>query len=137
MSASHGGVGGWVGLLAASLLVGVSPLRAGEVLDGRTFVVETAEKGKPKSETDELSFAAGRFRSKACDPYGFATAPYRAVTKDGATSFEAETASAKEGRIRWQGTVKGELAEGTYVWSKSGQADIAYWFKGKLRKPAP
>jgi hypothetical protein len=48
-------------------------------LDGRTFVGETGEKGKPKGEADELVFLNGTFRSKGCDQYGFAAAPYTAA----------------------------------------------------------
>jgi hypothetical protein len=36
--------------------------------------------------------------------------------------------------MHWTGTVKGELLEGTAVWTKPGQADISYWVKGKLKK---
>jgi hypothetical protein len=134
MIVTQGRFGRCAALLAASVLVAAaSTTWAAAVLDGRTFVVETGERGKPKAETDEISFREGRFRSKACDPYGFGSALYEAATKDGATSFTAETASAKEGRIRWQGAVRGETLEGTYVWSKPGQADIAYWFKGKVK----
>lgn len=134
MIVTQGRFGTRTALLAASILVAAaSTAWAAAALDGRTFVVETGEKGKPKAETDEISFTDGRFRSKTCAPYGFGSAPYRVVTKDGATSFTAETASAKEGRIRWQGAVRGETVEGTYVWSKPGQADIAYWFKGKVK----
>jgi hypothetical protein len=43
------------------------------------------------------------------------------------TTFEATTTSAKEGKIVWKGTVRGETLEGTLVWSKPGQKDIEYW----------
>jgi hypothetical protein len=107
---------------------------AAAVLDGKSFVSETGEKGKPMSEKDEIAFAAGQFHSKACDPWGFAKAPYKASTKAGVTSFEAETSSPKEGKIHWTGTVKGDTLEGRYVWTKAGQAPIEYWVKGTLKK---
>jgi hypothetical protein len=103
-------------------------------LDGRTFVGETGEKGKPKGEADELVFLNGTFRSKGCDQYGFAAAPYTARAAAGGTSFVADARSAKEGAMHWTGTVKGELLEGTAVWTKPGQAAISYWVKGKLKK---
>ena len=42
--------------------------------------------------------------------------------------------SPKEGTIRWKGTVTGDHVEGTYVWTKAGQADIEYWLKGQALK---
>ena len=119
---------------AVVLALGMAVARAVGPLDGRTFKVESGEKGKAKAEDDEISFAAGAFHSKACDPYGFESGPYKTTAKDGVTTFEAETSSAKEGRIRWKGTVKGDRIEGTYVWTKAGQADIEYWFKGQATK---
>jgi len=119
---------------AVLLALGASVAAAGEGLDGRWFKVEVGEKGKPKAEDDQISFTAGKLHSKACDPYGFGSGAYKATVKDGVTSFEAETTSAKEGKIRWKGTVKGDLVEGLYVWTKAGQADIEYWLKGRIAK---
>ena len=108
-----------------------SPDGPSATLDGKTFSGESAEKGKTKTEKDTLKFAAGRFRSLACDTYGFGDAPYVATAAlDGSISWTAETASAKEGKIQWKGKVKGDTLEGTYVWMKAGQAPIEYWIKG-------
>jgi len=119
---------------SALLAFGAGLAAASEGLDGRWFKVEVGEKGKPKAEDDEITFTAGKLHSKACDPYGFGSGAYKATVKDGVTSFEAETTSAKEGKIRWKGTVKGDLVEGLYVWTKAGQADIEYWLKGSIAK---
>lgn len=124
-----------VALAVAAVALALSPLgtaraSAGGVLDGKSFKVEAGEKGKAKAEDDEVRFAGGLFHSRGCDPYGFEPGPYKATTKDGVTSFEAVTVSPKEGKIAWKGTVKGDRIEGTYVWTKAGQADIEYWLKG-------
>ena len=47
------------------------------------------------------------------------------------TTFDADTASAKEGKMHWHGTVRGDRVEGTYVWTKAGQASVEGWFKTK------
>jgi hypothetical protein len=97
-------------------------------LDGRAFTVQYGERGKTTAATDTLTFRDGRFRSSACDAYGFGTAAY--VTAADAKKFTVETESKREGRIRWQGSLTKEGVEGLFVWSKQGQAPIEYWFKG-------
>ena len=107
-----------------------SPDGPAATLDGKTFSGESAEKGKTNMEKDTVTFAGGRFRSKACDAYGFGDAPYVATTApDGTINWTAETASTKEGKIQWKGAVKGDKLSGTYVWMKAGQAPIEYWMK--------
>jgi hypothetical protein len=98
-------------------------------LDGKTFAVETAEKGKATGEKDSLVFKDGKFRSPGCDQYGFGEAPYTTAKAGDATKFDAETSSVKEGKIKWTGTVKGDAIEGSYLWTKPGQKPIEYWFK--------
>jgi hypothetical protein len=51
-----------------------------------------------------------------------------------AVMIEAETKSPKEGSMRWKGVVQGETLAGSMIWTKDGQAPIAYWFKGTLKK---
>ena len=108
--------------------------RASGPLDGKTFVGESGEKGQTKSDPEQIDFKAGTFHSKACDAYAFGSAPYKATTTGGVTTFEATTTSAKEGKIVWKGTVKGDTLDGTLRWSKAGQKDIEYWVKGRLQK---
>lgn len=105
-------------------------------LDGRTFlVVEGGEKGKPaEKRKDDLIFKAGKFRSTGCDQYGFGEAPYQTRREGGAVTFEANTTSAKEDKIVWKGSVQGDAISGSYVWTKPGQKDIEYWFKGTAKK---
>jgi hypothetical protein len=106
----------------------------GGSLDGKSFAGTFTEKGKAKGDADTLVFKDGKFRSTACDAYGFSEASYKAAAKDGATSFEVTTESPKEGTMKWKGTVRGGRIEGTAVWMKKGQADINYTFHGELKK---
>ena len=92
------------------------------------------EKGKTKGDPDTFVFKDGKFRSTACDAYGFTETSYTAAVSDVSTTFEAEATSPKEGTMKWKGTVKGDSLEGTAVWTKNGQADMHYTFKGTLKK---
>ncbi len=102
-------------------------------LDGKSFTGTFTEKGKTRGDKDTLVFKDGKFRSTACDAYGFGEAAYTATAGAG-TTFEATTASPKEGTMTWKGTVRGDRIEGTAVWMKKGQADMHYTFHGELKK---
>jgi hypothetical protein len=115
-------------LILATLLLSATAFAKN--LDGKVFTVEAAEKGKTSGEKEDIDFAKGKFHSKGCDQYGFDSGAYT-MTGD---KFEADTTSAKEGKIHWSGTVSGDRIEGTYVWTKTGQKPIEYWFKGTLKK---
>lgn len=103
-------------------------------LDGKTFVAQSGEEGKAADSKDTLVFRDGKMRSTACDTYGFGDGAYTAIERKGSTGFHARTESAKEGVIVWNGAVRGEALEGTYVWTKPGQKEIHYWIKGTLKK---
>jgi hypothetical protein len=124
------------GLAALPLLLwlGAPPAGAAGLLDGKTFVGESGEKGKAKGEAEEIVFQDGTLRSKPCDKYGFGAAPYKATKGEAGISFEAETVSPKEGKIHWKGRINRDNLEGTFVWTKAGQADIEYWAKATLKK---
>jgi hypothetical protein len=68
-------------------------------LDGKTFAGEMGETGKDKGEKDELVFKDGKFTSVACEQYGFGDAPYTTSVSGDTTTFEADTVSAKEGKM--------------------------------------
>jgi hypothetical protein len=129
-------------ILAVAVLCLARPAAAADakgVLDGKTFVGETGEKGgktgAAKTEKDTLHFANGKFHSVACDPYGFTEAPYTATTAaDGSVQWTSEATSSKEGKILWKGTVKGDSLTGTFTWTKAGQAPIEYWVKAAAQK---
>ncbi len=103
-------------------------------LDGKTFGGEMTEKGKTKGDKDTLIFKDGKFRSTACDAYGFTEATYTTISRDGATVFEATAESPREGTMKWTGTVKDGTIEGSAVWMKKGQAATNYTFKGTEKK---
>jgi hypothetical protein len=102
-------------------------------LDGRTYAIKYKEKGAWFALKDTLLFRNGRFRSMECDPYGFADAGY---TGDG-QHFTAESSSEKEGRIAWEGTLRGEELEGTFVWTRPGKNPILYTYKGSMMAATP
>jgi hypothetical protein len=127
----------WIGasLAAVLLLIWSAPVGAqAGALDGKSFTGAMMEKGKTKADKDTFTFKDGKFRSTACDAYGFTETAYTATSKDGATTFEATAQSPKEGTMKWKGTVMGDSVEGTAVWTKAGQADTQYTFKGTLKK---
>jgi hypothetical protein len=109
------------------------------VLDGKTFLSEFGRKDAKTDGNDELVFKDGKFRSTACDPYGFGEGDYTATVNQEAITFEAETFSTSEGKIKWIGTVKGNTLKGSFAWHKLGKwyrvnkAPIEYWIKGDLK----
>src|ERR1700693_1618327 len=111
-------------LAAALLILSAAPGGAEKMpLDGATFVGTMMEKGKTEGDPDELVFKDGKFRSTACDAYGFTETRYTAAVSDVNTRFEAVATSPKEGTMKWKGTVQGETIAGTVDWEKEGQGD--------------
>jgi len=111
-------------------------------LDGMVFVGKTGEMSKTTGDPDELSFKAGMFHSKACDPYGFGDGAYTANVSGETMTFEATTVSATEGKIVWKFTVKGEELNGSFIWYRApkwyrfflSNEPVDYWVKAKLKK---
>jgi hypothetical protein len=106
--------------------------------DGKVFVAEAGEKGKAAKEKDDvLTFANGRFHSSSCDEWGYDKGVYKASSSGEETTFEAETNSAKYGKLVWKGTVRGNEIEGTFMeypkpwFFNSNPAPIEHWFKGR------
>jgi hypothetical protein len=123
----------------AAGLVLAPPLFA-QSLDGRTFIGDAGEKGKPADEKGDLiTFAEGKFHSSSCDQYGYSKGAYKATQVGDAIQFETETTSDKDGRLVWKGTVRGSEIEGTFVhyrkgWLLNPNPDpIEHWFKGKAK----
>ncbi len=103
-------------------------------LDGKTFSGELIKKGKSKGDKDEYVFRDGKFRSTACDQWGFSEAPYTATVTGETTTFDATTESAKWGTMTWHGSVIGDRLEGTVVWSKKGKVKGEYVLRGTPKK---
>jgi hypothetical protein len=102
-------------------------------LDGKTLVGTMGEIGKGEGDIDELVFKDGKFQSKACEKYGFGDAAYTATVSGNTTTFESETASKEEGKMKWRGKIVGDKLEGTATLDKDGQAPVEYWFKTQLK----
>jgi hypothetical protein len=89
-------------------------------LDGKQFRGIVLECGKTEGDADTLIFDNGRFRSTACDQYGYGDGAYTATARDGATVFAAETESAKYGKLRWSGVVRGPRLDATLTMVRNG-----------------
>ena len=122
--------------LAAAVVFGFVQSRSASAspLDGKSFVGETGEKGKTKGDKDTFVFKDGRFRSTACDKYGFGDAPYAVKADGGKMVVTAETTSKKEGTMTWALTVDGDALIGSSVWKKGDKAPKEYWVKASLKK---
>ena len=77
------------------------------MLDGKSFAGTFIEKGKSTGDSDTLTFSTGRFRSSACDQYGYGDAPYSAIAEGDTVRFDAETRSERYGKLIWNGVVQG------------------------------
>jgi hypothetical protein len=97
------------------------------VLDGRNFEGVVLERGKTSGDADTLIFNDGRFRSTACDRYGYADGPYTASVSGDTIDFEAETESPKYGKLLWKGVVRGHKLDGTLTMVRDGKAAGEKW----------
>jgi hypothetical protein len=113
-----------IALATASVFPAFADNRA---LDGRSFEGVFIQRGKTSGDADTLVFRDGRFRSSACDRYGYAEAPYKTAVAGDVTRFEAETSSPKYGKLRWSGVVAGGKLDATAVMVREGKADVENW----------
>jgi len=132
-------------VLAIVLCVGLFSISRGVSagqgpLDGKTFVVETGEKGKSGGDKDTLTFKDGNFHSVGCDQYGFGDGSYTAIVNGDSIRFEAVTTSPTKGKMTWKGTVQGDKIEVGYVWVdashwyKPNPKPLEKWAKGEMKK---
>jgi hypothetical protein len=139
------GVDRYILVLAIVLCIGLFSISrdvsAGQgPLDGKTFVVETGEKGKSGGDKDTLTFKDGNFRSAGCDQYGFGDGAYTSTVIGDTIQFEAVTTSPTKGKMTWKGTVTGYKIEVAYVWGdashwyKPNPKPLEKWAKGELKK---
>ena len=106
------------------------------LLDGKTFVAQSGEKGKQATNKDTIVFRDGRFLSEGCSPFGFKDAPYQATVDGAAIRFHTETHSPTHGTMVWDGTVKDNAIEATSVWTRERwywKIKKEYWFRGQLK----
>jgi hypothetical protein len=107
------------------------------LLDGKTFVAQSGEKGKQASNKDTIVFRDGRFLSEGCSPFGFKDAPYQAIFDSAAIRFHTETHSPTHGTMVWDGTVKDNAIEATSVWTRERwywKIKREYWYRGQMKK---
>ena len=102
-------------------------MNAQSLLEGRRFVGVVLACGASTGDTETLTFSDGRFRSSACDAYGYGDGAYRASPAVGGVDFEVETASAQYGQLRWRGTVRGPRLDGTLTMVRDGQTTGEKW----------
>jgi hypothetical protein len=94
------------------------------LLDGKSFFGTFVEKGKTTGDPDTLTFAAGRFRSSACDQYGYGDASYEARPEGNGIRFDVETQSPRYGRLLWSGTVDGKTLKCDVLMVQDGKPPI-------------
>jgi hypothetical protein len=114
-------------LLAAGAVLTATAGAQSSPLDGRRFEGVFLQRGKTSGDADTLLFQGGRFRSTACDRYGYSDAPYRVVAAGDAVTFEAETESPKYGKLVWRGVVRGDYLNATATMVRDGKAGTENW----------
>ena len=103
-------------------------------LDGRKFDGVFIQRGKTSGDADTIMFKDGRFRSSACDQYGYSDAPYKTAAMGDTTRFEAETRSAKYGKLLWTGVVSDGKLDATAMMVRDGKSDIENWVVAAEKK---
>ena len=116
-----------LGLAALAMAAAPPSLAQAGSPDGRSFHGVFLERGKTSGDADTLVFKDGRFRSVACDRYGYSDAPYKIAAAGDALRFEAETESAKYGKLRWNGVIRGNKLDATAMMVRDGKAPIENW----------
>ena len=115
---------------AAAIALAAATLPAfaeSNALDGKRFEGVFLERGKTSGDADTLVFKDGRFRSLACDRYGYSDAAYRTAVIGDSTRFQAETESPKYGKLVWNGVVRGGKLDATATMVRAGKSDIENW----------
>jgi hypothetical protein len=113
-----------------------TPLNPQTSLDGRRFDGIVLEAGHTAGDADSLIFEGGRFRSTACDRYGYGDGAYVACRDGDRIAFEAETESIRYGRLRWGGTVTGTRLDGTLTMLRDGAPAGEKWVLAGEVQPA-
>jgi hypothetical protein len=105
-----------------------TPSTPSHLLDGRRFDGTVLECGRTAGDADSISFQGGRFRSSACDRYGYGDGPYTArQSPAGAIEFECETESPTYGQLRWRGVVQGARMDATLTMVRDGMPCGEKW----------
>ena len=116
-----------LGLFALAAAIVPPSVAHANGLDGRSFQGVFLERGKTSGDADTIIFKDGRFRSTACDRYGYSDAPYKTVATSDGTRFEAETQSPKYGKLVWNGVVRGGKLDATVMMMQPGKEPKENW----------
>ena len=129
--------------LVVLVAIGSNPggaLAAPGPLDGKVFIADAGVTGKAADEEDDvITFANGTFHSSICDQWGYNKGEYTESGAGDALSFEVETVSEKDGRLRWKGVIKGDAIEGSFIhlrkpsFFRPNRDPVEHWFKGKVK----
>lgn len=108
------------------------------ILDGKSYFGLVGSKGEEADGEDGLIFKNGTLFSPYCAEWGFGEGVYSARVDGNTIYFEADTISAKHGKITWKGKIVGDRIDSTYIWTKKRwywkDAYEENWFKGTLKK---
>ncbi len=116
-----------LGLATLAMAVVPPSLAQAGSLDGRSFHGVFLERGKTSGDADTIIFKDGRFRSTACDRYGYTDATYKTVAAGDALRFEAETQSPKYGKLLWNGVIRGSKLDATVMMVSDGKKPVENW----------
>lgn len=111
------------------------PTKASNLLDGKTYFVQTGEKGKEADHDDYLVFWDGIFVSSGCVEIDFRKSVYTATREKDGIRFHAETVSPTHGTMIWDGIVRGDVVDATARWIHKRwywTIDREYWYRGRL-----
>jgi hypothetical protein len=120
--------------IALAIALATATPALAQSLDGKTFEGVFLKRGKTSGDADTLVFKDGRFRSSACDKYGYSDAAYKTTSEGGAVRFEAETESPKYGKLRWNGFVRDGKLDATAVMVRTGAKSTENWVVAGERK---
>ena len=96
-------------------------------LDGKRFHGVVLERGKTSGDAETVLFEKGRFRSTACDAYGYGDGAYTATLSGDAIKFRAQTESAQYGQLLWQGVIHEGRLDGTLTMMRDGRSVGQTW----------
>lgn len=96
-------------------------------LDGKRFDGIVLECGKTAGDADTLLFDNGRFRSTACDRYGYGDGAYTTTTSADGVVFQTETESPQYGKLRFHGVVRGPRLDATLTMLRDGRPVGEKW----------
>jgi hypothetical protein len=109
---------------------------SGSAFIGKSYKILIVSPETGKIIEDNISFSDKNFISENYIKQGFAATPFIEKLGGDAVYFYVTAASEKEGNLKWRGSVRGNITEGTIIWEKNGQAPIKYTFRGNLNKPS-